>query len=397
MNICIVNIRENNPYIGGVERVSYVLGEQWMQQGHHVFFLSLVKSDIKSKYISICDEYFLPNPSMATSNENIVFLINFLESNKIDVIINQGSVFPDLCELCKLVRSKISIPLITAIHYAPLCKLNTIKTNFFIKEKLCKNLRLWIHDFLLYVRFKLYKKKFYYNIEKRELCNIATVSDKLVCLSEKFIPEYLEIIGNSFCNKLVAIPNPINTNLAQNKSHKKKQIVYVGRLEFGMKRVDRLIKIWGETENLFPDWNFYIIGDGSARSYFEHTVRNQGLKRIHFEGFQQPDKYYAESSIICLSSSSEGFGMVLVEALRHQCIPIAYNSFAALSDIIEDDINGYCIPPFKEDIFLQKLHYLMNNENERNRLSANHAVTLEKFDLQKVSLQWITLFETLLI
>ena len=97
-----------------------------------------------------------------------------------------------------------------------------------------------------------------------------------------------------------------------------------------------------------------------------------------------------------MSSSCEGFGMVLVEALKYKCIPIAYNSFAALSDIIIDDVNGYAIPPFKEKLFIEKLHYLMSNENERNRLASNNTITLNKFDINKVSQQWMDLFNNLL-
>ena len=88
--------------------------------------------------------------------------------------------------------------------------------------------------------------------------------------------------------------------------------------------------------------------------------------------------------------------MVLVEALRYQCIPIAYNSFSALSDIVINNVNGYCIPAFKEKIFVKKLHHLMNNEDERNRLASNHAITLDKFAFDKISQRWLDLFEELI-
>ena len=178
---------------------------------------------------------------------------------------------------------------------------------------------------------------------------------------------------------------------------KQKSIIYVGRLEFGLKRIDRLIKIWAKTEHLFPDWEFRIVGDGENRHLFEEMACKLGLKRIYFEGFQEPDKYYAESPIICLSSSSEGFGMVLVEALRYQCVPIAYNSFAALSDIVINNVNGYCIPAFNENAFVKQLHHLMKNEDERNRLASNHAITLDKFAFDKISQRWLDLFEELII
>ena len=89
MNICIVNLRENNPNIGGVERVSYELGHDWMKKGHNVFFLSQYKSTIKKSYQSLCKEFFLPNRDKADSTENVEFFIKLLKENNVDIILNQ--------------------------------------------------------------------------------------------------------------------------------------------------------------------------------------------------------------------------------------------------------------------------------------------------------------------
>ena len=73
MNICIINIRENNPYIGGVERVSYLLGQYWINNGQNVIFLSCNKSNIQKSYFTNCKELFLPDSKNIFSEENIAF------------------------------------------------------------------------------------------------------------------------------------------------------------------------------------------------------------------------------------------------------------------------------------------------------------------------------------
>lgn len=391
MNICIINIRENNPCIGGVERVSYMLGHEWQQKGHNVICLSQYRSSIEKPYISQCEEFFLPDCNEVTSAENVNYSIALLEANDTDIIINQGSAFPKLCQLCKILRLHTGIKLVTTIHYAPLYRISHTENNFFIREKLEYGISKWIKDIGLYMRYHLYRKKQLIRKENDELSAIAAYSDAIVCLSKSFIPIFQSLLG-SYSEKLVAIPNPVSLdNVPEIK--KKKQIIYVGRLELGLKRVDRLVKIWAKTEDLFPDWSFRIVGDGDMRYLFERMARDKGLKHIYFDGFQDPDKYYAESSIICLSSSSEGFGMVLVEALKQQCIPIAYHSFSSLTDIIVNNVNGYCIPPFNEKKYLKKLHHLMSDEAERMRLAANHRLTLKRFDLETVSTQWQSLFK----
>ena len=54
---------------------------------------------------------------------------------------------------------------------------------------------------------------------------------------------------------MIAIPNP-NTYPAQENTDflKKKQILYVGRIEWRQKRVGRLIDIWKRIYKKFPDW-----------------------------------------------------------------------------------------------------------------------------------------------
>ena len=52
----------------------------------------------------------------------------------------------------------------------------------------------------------------------------------------------------------------------------------MGRLELGLKRVDRLIKIWSVLEPEFSEWEFVIVGDGDYRYFYEAMCRNLGLK-----------------------------------------------------------------------------------------------------------------------
>ncbi|MCD8184687.1 MAG: hypothetical protein LUE99_18260 [Bacteroides sp.] len=71
-----------------------------------------------------------------------------------------------------------------------------------------------------------------------------TNSDLLCLLSYKFAPELEKLhLSNFDRNKVIAIGNP-NTYPPQEPSSKKKQILYVGRIEWYQKRVDRLVYIW---------------------------------------------------------------------------------------------------------------------------------------------------------
>ena len=43
--------------------------------------------------------------------------------------------------------------------------------------------------------------------------------------------------------------------------------------------------------------------------------------------------------------------MVLTEAMQYSCVPIAYNSYESLDDIIQHGKNGFKVKPFKINEF----------------------------------------------
>lgn len=394
MNICILNHRENNPYIGGVERISFLLGHEWKKIGHNVIFLSLTRSHINKNYNSECEEYFLPDSNNIDSIENSNFLTHIFKKNEINIVINQASVFPKVCDLSKLIRKKFNIKLITTIHYAPLFELAGIENNFFLPTH--KKIKDKIVSFLLFFRYYAYHKKQLINKERKKIQDLASYSDFIVCLSEKFLPEFRHLLKNpKYVSKLVAIPNAILDIKLDSIIKKKKQVLYVGRLEFGLKRVDRIIDIWRKIESTCPDWNLCIVGDGNAKWALEQMAKKYNLKNVLFEGFKDPTKYFLESSIFCLTSSSEGFGLVLAEALSTKCVPIVYNSFLSATDIVINNVNGILVQPFRERIYINNLKKLMLNDNFREELANNNSITLQNFSIGPVLLKWEQLFSKL--
>ena len=65
---------------------------------------------------------------------------------------------------------------------------------------------------------------------------------------------------------------------------------------------------------------------------------------------KNPEPYYNEASIFMMTSSFEGWGLTLTEAQQYGCVPLAFRSFASLTDIITDKVNGFAIP--NDDISL---------------------------------------------
>lgn len=396
MNILILGLRENNPNIGGIENVSWQLAKEWKDMGCQVFSLSFLKSHIPSDCQSVFEEsYYFPNTNYGTfAEENKEYLLSLICKHDIQIILNQISNLPSVLSLCYKVKQQVTSPLqwITTVHYDINFQLKARRNNFFIKELLGTNLKLWIKDIASFAYFQFFQK---YKIvrEERDLyLNMVRVSDKTVLLSDASLIRLADMLPSSERGKLYSIPNPIELQPICSLS-KKKQLLYVGRLELGLKRVDRLIKIWSVLEPEFPEWEFVIVGDGDYRYFYESMCRDLGLKNIRFIGYTNPATYYSESPILCLSSSSEGFGMVLIEAQMHGCIPVAYDSFDTLHEIIEHGKTGFAVKSFDKHEYTSCLRRLMTDEPLRSSMSEECKRSVVRFDSKQIASRWIKLFE----
>ena len=78
--------------------------------------------------------------------------------------------------------------------------------------------------------------------------------------------------------RVVAIGNP-NTYTTQTFIEtKKKQLLYVGRIEWYQNGLIVLIDIWRYLYQDFPDWELVIVGDGPTRKELEQ--KSSKMERV---------------------------------------------------------------------------------------------------------------------
>lgn len=393
MNICITNIDGNPEFVGGIKRVSSILANYW-KNDHQISFMSLCTSSLRFDNIETIPQYFLPNDKVVDSTENFEYLLDFIERNRIDILLHQFCDDKPLTNLCIRVRKAAHVKLISSYHFSITYKNDIIRNSFFTKYKLGNSVFPWLKECMYFINYRLRKQRKQEKYD-RELFRYAYYhSDCLVLLSESQIPVFRKVIGlETTHKKTVAINNPCILP-SSCTSNKEKKILWCGRVEFGVKRVDRMMKIWKQIAAKYPDWELIIMGSGNI-SYFESLAKNDHIYNIRFIGFCDPTKYYEKGAILCMTSSTEGLPMVLIEAQSYGCVPLAYDSFTSLSDIIIDGKNGFKIPAFNEQVFVGKLERLINNEILREEMSMNAIESVRKFEVQNIAEKWLQLFERL--
>ncbi|WP_300699449.1 glycosyltransferase [Bacteroides sp.] len=388
MNILFIHPVMFHPHRGGIERVSDLLIREFIKRGHHVLSLHNVRDENRLGYLYPALPYFFPY-SINETEKNGTFYQNFLKEHRIEIIINQDP--QSYHELCRFSKELPGVYTISVIHQYPLGIYNHL-FELLMWRKGQNTVVGKVRKIFRFLKYPMIKLEFIQTL-KREYENIFSNTDLLCLLSLKFIPDLKRIYSKS-TDRVIAIPNP-NTYPPQLETNiqKKKQLLYVGRIEWYQKRVGRLIDIWGRIYKDFPDWELVIVGDGPNRQELESQFLN--LEHVIFTGWQDPESYYRSASILCMTSDYEGWGMVLTEAMTFGTIPVLFNSFASVTDIIEDGQNGILVPPFSCKQFAWKLGALMKDETLRAEMSVKCMESVKQFDIQYVADKWEEVFNSL--
>lgn len=195
--------------------------------------------------------------------------------------------------------------------------------------------------------------------------------------------------GN-FVNIHNGVRIPVGINRKQGKGNLR--ILFVGRLvrqknPFSVLEICRCLKARGIS------FSVTIIGDGCLRNGLKRKCRAEGLdQQISFIGGKAyvPD-YFLDSDVLLVTSSTEGFGLVAVEAMSFEVCVLA-RPVGGLVEIIEDGNNGFLCP--RIDGFVERLVELDSDPitlatiARRSRLSV-----MENFDLRDRLGQLQTLYE----
>ena len=390
MNICIFSRGHISQLRGGVDRVTTTIGMFLKKRGHNIFMISVcnpVESDQLAK-----NQFVLPNKKIV-SEANKNFVTDFLKNNQIDIILNQSDV---KAILDLIVDTHQAIPIISYNHGDPKALIKGIRDNW-DEWKLKKGRKFWLlyPYWLLRIFYQYHNRK---NYTKSKLVEYYEKSDALIFLSEKFKYSFMQVTRLKRCNKLhfISNPNTYSDITPCDNTNKENVIIFVGRLDF-QKRVDRLLNIWKQVYKQQMDWKLIIIGDGSERSFYENYSRKLKLDNIEFAGACDPTVYYEKAKIICLTSSHEGFGMTITEAMQYNVIPMVYHSYESVTDIIEDNVNGILVKPFSTKEFAKKLSRLIENPQDVEYFQQNIANCniKEKFNIERIANQLEELFQKL--
>ena len=229
----------------------------------------------------------------------------------------------------------------------------------------------------------------------KRLRNSCKYLDKLVVVSRDLKHIYSEDFKNNDIKCQVEyIPNfleklPKKINKLDNKN-----IISVGRLEPEKGFLD-LVSVFKLIELKDGEVYLNLVGDGSQKDkIFKNIVDNNISRKVKMPGyldFEELNKLYEETSLYLMTSYTESFGLVLIEAMSHGIPVIAFSSAEGAKELINNGVNGYLINNRNEHEMADRAVKLLNNPDKLKELGENARTTALKYSKDEVKKMWIKL------
>jgi N-acetylglucosaminyldiphosphoundecaprenol N-acetyl-beta-D-mannosaminyltransferase len=227
----------------------------------------------------------------------------------------------------------------------------------------------------------------------RKIVNGCKNLDYLVLVSNELKEFYQSKLDNCKC---VYIPNildhiPDNCSKLNNK-----RFISVGRLSKEKGYLD-LLEIYNKISRKYSDWKLDIIGDGKEKENLELFIKKNKLEtKVILHGFQ--DKKYIDnlldkSSIYLMSSFTESFGIVLIEAMSHGLPCVAFDSAEGAREIIIDNETGFLIKDRDKNEYISKVEKLIEDYSLRKKCGQNGYKSIQKYSGNEVIKSWYEIIE----
>ena len=164
----------------------------------------------------------------------------------------------------------------------------------------------------------------------------------------------------------------------------------VGRMapEDEYKGHDLLLELWGEVRKHAPGFRLLVAGEGADRARLEQKANSLGLQsQVEFLGLvgeRRLLELYQNCSFFTMPSTSEGFGLVFLEAMRAGKACIAGDG--AASEVVEDGVSGFVVNPRSRERVLESMLQLIRDpERARSMGSAGYDRFMRLFTAETFS------------
>lgn len=178
-------------------------------------------------------------------------------------------------------------------------------------------------------------------------------------------------------------------------SYNGKTIISVGRFEKEKGFLD-LIDVFNELVKLDKKYKLILVGSGSQEEEIKNKISKYKLnKNVTLTGFlnkEKVNKEFSKASIYLMTSTSEAFGLVLIEAMAFGIPCLSFDSAAGAKEIINNK-NGLILNGRDNNEMVKKTEEIFSNRTLYDTMSKEARKTSEKYKLEVIQKDWLSFIE----
>ncbi|WP_145200158.1 glycosyltransferase [Sphingobium sp. B2] len=372
-----------NPLVGGVQRITWQLGQYFAGRGWKVIYVSLATAGHCQPPQGVLEHPAEVLPER--SGPIRAFLNGVLTRHQPDVVINQmalsGAIGKALWEAsdagCQFI-------VVGCFHNSPALYRDSLEhilghrlrksplLRQLVDNPAGRGLLLWLHRRRAGHRF----------------CQAISQCHRLVLLSPTFFEEIRWFVPDADPNRLAAIANGFPTQPPPSQDTKRNRLLFVGRMNNLQKNIFMLPDLWERLHAQLPDWELHLVGDGRDLVELKAMVAARRLPRVMFHGRTDPTDLYCSARLFLMVSAFEGFGNTLIEAQMQGTVPVAFDTYSALRWILHDGIDALILRAGDIAGFAEAISRLARDSTRLASMSEAAVANAKRFSETNIGGQW---------
>lgn len=347
---------------GGTERVLTTKANWFAENGADITFI--LYNDKNTPFFHLSDKITVQSLHLNNKSDYRDALTKALNEIKPDITISVGGA-----ETGWLYKLKDGSKKVLEFHYTKNFLVNFVRGIRKLRFKKLHLLKVWLMQ--------------------KNLVRHSRHYDKLVGLTKRDVGLW----GNP--QNMTYIYDPLSFRSELKSDCKAKRIIAVGSLT-PAKGMDQLVEAFGMIAHKHPDWRLDIYGSGQDHGLLQELIEKYGIPNqvdIHDPVLNIGEKL-VESSIYAFPSRSDGFGLVITEAMECGLPTVAMDCECGPREIVTPT-TGLLVPDKDIEGFAEALEKLITDDALRIEMGQNAVKEVHRFYPDVIMPQWVELFNQL--
>lgn len=188
------------------------------------------------------------------------------------------------------------------------------------------------------------------------------------------------------------VHNPLSFRSDKKSSCTNKRIISVGSWT-PAKGMDQLLEAFGPLAKDYRDWHIDLFGSGQDEQLLRLIIRKYDMEEqvsLH-SPVKNIGDYLVDASIYAFPSRSDGFGLVITEAMECGLPTVALDCPCGPCEIVSER-TGIVVPKQDIEAFRAALKKLMDSESLRQEMGLAAQIEVKRFYPDNIMPKWLDLF-----